>query len=209
MTHICNTCLKKATCPDAEAAEEVNMSVEDCGEHDPIPPTCPYCEEHIKQLTYQQTNTGAVYSCPKCDTIITTEELEAYAFVNLIWDGTGDLDEMGFPPAPTRKEIGRCGVDAGCLIILDPCYIKYMPNLDKGWGAFCDTVLQPVVNESPNHGGQVHYGGGGVIVSTHGDGNFPVMATYDEHNRITKIEILVSRDESFIGRTTKWVNKHR
>ena len=170
---------------------------------------CPYCEKHIERLNYQKTNTGTVYSCPKCDTIITDEELEAYAFLELIWDGTGELDEMGFPPAPTRKKIGSCGVDAGCLILIDPCYLKYLPDLDKGWDKFCDSVLRPVIHDSPNHGGQVHYGGGGVLVSTMGDGNFPVMATYDEDNCITKIEILIAREESFKGRTVKWVQKHR
>ncbi len=59
-------------------------------------PMCPHCEECIDRLIYQVTSTGAIYSCPKCAVKITDEELEAYAFMNLIWDGKGELDEMGF-----------------------------------------------------------------------------------------------------------------
>ncbi len=89
-----------------------------------------------------------------------------------------------------RKQIGNCGVDAGCLIIIDPCYIKHIPDLhtDDRWLEFCKVI--EATAHTRERGGQIHDGGGGVIVSTGGDGSFPVYAHYDEDGRITKVEVV-------------------
>jgi len=91
-----------------------------------------------------------------------------------------------------RKQIGTCGVDAGCLIIIDPCYLKYLPDTDKDWEEqWCYDILTPT--HTPAQGGQVNYGGGGVVVSSGSDGVFPVYAHYDEDGCITKVEIVFKR----------------
>ena len=93
-----------------------------------------------------------------------------------------------------RRKIGIAGVDAGVLMIIDPCYIKDLHDLHSAdtWDKFCEEVILPLW-QPPNLGGQIPMGGGGVIVSTGGDGGFPVYATYDEE-RITKVEIIFGED---------------
>lgn len=98
--------------------------------------------------------------------------------------------------AVTKKQVGKCGVDAGTLIIIDPCYLKYMPKsviLDENWGQWCNDVLIPTT-KGPDLGGQVDYGGGGVLVSSGGDGSFPVYVYYDEDGCVAKIEIEIQRE---------------
>ncbi len=101
---------------------------------------------------------------------------------------------MGFTGrAVSKKQVGACGVDSGTLIIIDPCYLKYMPKsvtLDRNWGRWCDNVLIPKTG-SPDLGGQVSYGGGGVLASSGGDGSFPVFIYYDELGCVAKIEIKI------------------
>ena len=100
-----------------------------------------------------------------------------------------------------RRKIGIAGVDAGVLMIIDPCYVKDLHDLHSAdtWEKFCEEVIQPLW-QPPNLGGQIPMarrmpmGGGGVIVSTGGDGGFPVYASYDEYGMITKVEIIFGED---------------
>jgi hypothetical protein len=94
-----------------------------------------------------------------------------------------------------KKQIGTCGVDAGCLIIIDPCYLQYLPptKSDRDWNKFCKDILEPTLRNGS--AGQIHHGGGAVIFSTGGDGGFPVFAHYDSDNCITKVEIIVRQGE--------------
>ena len=122
------------------------------------------------------------------------------------WETQEDFDKvmreidrafMGYTgPAVSKRRIGGCGVDAGCLIIIDPCYLKYLPDSDKDedWQKWCDDIIGPQTS-SPELGGPVSYGGGGVIVSTGGDGKFPVYMYYDEDGCVTKIEIIIRKGE--------------
>jgi len=95
-----------------------------------------------------------------------------------------------------RRKIGTAGVDAGVLMIIDPCYVKYLHDLHSAdtWGKFCEEVIQPLW-QPPHLGGEIPMGGGGVIVSTGGDGGFPVYATYDEDGMITKVEVIFGEDK--------------
>lgn len=95
----------------------------------------------------------------------------------------------------TRRQIGNAGVDAGVLMIIDPCYIKSLPILHSAetWDRFCKEILWPAW-QPPNLGGEIPRGGGGVLVNTGGDGAFPVYATYDEDGMITKVEIVFVPD---------------
>lgn len=108
--------------------------------------------------------------------------------------GMIDRAFMGYTGrAVTKKQVGSCGVDAGCLIIIDPCYLKYLPDSDKDWDKWCDDIIGPQTS-SPELGGPVSYGGGGVIVDSGGDGSFPVYIYYDEDGCVAKIEIEIQRE---------------
>lgn len=89
-----------------------------------------------------------------------------------------------------RKQIGIVGVDSGQILICDPCYI------DSEWnkGTFnyhecCNLTLADDKN------GQLFYkmghAGVGVVNGNFGgDGAYPVIATFNESNRVVKLEIL-------------------
>jgi len=90
----------------------------------------------------------------------------------------------------TKKLIGHCGVDAGMLIILDPCYVKREKLLTdpEKWQEFCDTYYK----ENPGNSKEMC---NGVIFNTrNGDGNFPVYAHYNKEGELLRVEV------SFTGR---------
>jgi len=97
--------------------------------------------------------------------------------------------------AVSKKQIGECGVDAGCLMIIDPCYIKYLPQNED---VLFDSVVRPLLFDEERRrwppDGQVIGGPGGVKIAvvsgTGGDGLFPVYAYFNEENVITKLEII-------------------
>ena len=93
----------------------------------------------------------------------------------------------------TRKNIGCVGVDAGLLMVGDPCY--FWPDKDgekteaveslENWCAVCAAL-----NNGPgkNDGAQLHFQRGhdglGVIVeTTNGDGCYPVYLETDDNGR--------------------------
>jgi len=89
------------------------------------------------------------------------------------------------------KIIGKCGVDSGQLLIIDPCYLnnwkdgevdfdkkKYINDYDEA----CK------ISDSKNLGGE-HSKLGVVFSSGYGDGTYPVKAFYNKEGRIMKIEI--------------------
>ena len=106
----------------------------------------------------------------------------------------------------TWEKVGKCGVDSGQLIIIDPCYISDYPEFhnDKGWDRYCkmlspesndgkpvdngfDQILQvesgipKQLNKNPDGYEQLGWmkgnWGEGVISSTGmGDGTYPVYA---------------------------------
>lgn len=105
------------------------------------------------------------------------------------------------PKKLTKKVIGTCGVDAGMLMLVDPCYVMgadavaYNPQ----WGRFLEASgmhtadnkwpeygIVPINKPgSPGHGQPV-----GVVVHTgDGDGEYPVTAYFDETGRCRKVEI--------------------
>jgi len=92
-----------------------------------------------------------------------------------------------------KKEIGRIGVDAGLVYIVDPCYVKDQPLIwdEEKWQEF--------VKEYYVSGGDKENFAemcGGVIFNTHhGDGSYPVIATFDKEGSIEKIEIDFRWDE--------------
>jgi hypothetical protein len=90
----------------------------------------------------------------------------------------------------TKKIIGYCGVDSGQLLVIDPCYLNkwkdgdfdLVKKQDNSYQRACEITIK-----APS-GGEVQEGGV-VFASGYGDGNYPVIATYNKDNRIIKIEI--------------------
>lgn len=91
----------------------------------------------------------------------------------------------------TKKIIGYCGVDSGQLLVIDPCYLSKWKDGDfagsdkvanNSYAKACNITL------TKQGGGEVEEGGV-VFASGYGDGNYPVIATYNSDGRIIKIEI--------------------
>jgi len=88
-------------------------------------------------------------------------------------------------------EIGTVGVDSGTLLLIDPCYLKYIKELregdfEEGWQKFCKNTLFPMHNYEISAD---TIADGVVFTTAYGDGGFPVVATVDDENRILKIEV--------------------
>lgn len=112
------------------------------------------------------------------------------------------LDGKGIEP--TKKLIGRVGVDSGQILITDPCYIdsewdskdrqeEKAKNHNFSYGGCCSQTL------NKDGGGQLNYerghAGVGVAVSSgYGDGLYEVWATYKDEGefgkRVQKIEVI-------------------
>jgi hypothetical protein len=95
-----------------------------------------------------------------------------------------------------RRKIGTIGVDAGIVWVGDPCYIlhRQLPEtFGKDWQEFCDNLSE---EEYTSFGFRPGDDGLGICVQTaHGDGEYPVYATYNHHGRISKIEVDFEQDE--------------
>jgi len=91
----------------------------------------------------------------------------------------------------TKKIIGYCGVDSGQLLVIDPCYLskwkdgEFDPDkqLDNSYARACELTCGV-----GNSAGEVQEGGV-VFASGYGDGNYPVIATYNKDGRIISITI--------------------
>ena len=93
-----------------------------------------------------------------------------------------------------KTKIGIVGVDAGVLMVGDPCYFfgpektTAQEAYPGGWSEICDTVLNDKFDESEPRAAQLNYAKGhaglGVIVgTTHGDGVYPVYLETDDKDR--------------------------
>ena len=82
--------------------------------------------------------------------------------------------------------VGRCPVDSGQILLIDPCYVLADHNLDEGKaGAYYEKVCKVTIAEQA---GEV-IGGLGVATSTGwGDGHYPVYAKMDG-GRVAEIKI--------------------
>jgi hypothetical protein len=103
-------------------------------------------------------------------------------------------------PKLTKRRVGSCGVDAGMLMLVDPCYVlgKDAVAYNDDWGEFLKASgmhkgdewpkygIVPINRpQSPGHGNAV-----GVVVHTgHGDGEYPVYAWFDKEGIIHKVEV--------------------
>ena len=103
---------------------------------------------------------------------------------------------------PRRVKIGSIGIDSGQVLIGDPCYLRdfkndeYNEETEQGnfsYSGACNTTTQAA-------SGGVLYGEFGneaaVVASTgYGDGLYDVFATYNDENRVAKLEIIFIEGE--------------
>lgn len=103
-----------------------------------------------------------------------------------------------------KRLIGTCGVDAGMLMMVDPCYVQGEQALAHWpeWGKFLTASGMQKDDKWPEHGivpinrpeSQFDGKAVGVVVHTYaGDGEYPVYAWFDEDGKITKVEVNFTR----------------
>ena len=87
------------------------------------------------------------------------------------------------PPKVRNSEwslAGHIGVDAGCIVVVDPCYVLPSgdkPGLDYEHAVGLDLPVFPTDRVMP----LPDVPGGGLLVSTGwGDGVYPVYARYED-----------------------------
>lgn len=87
--------------------------------------------------------------------------------------------------------IGECGVDAGMLMVGDPCYFigkdATIHERCNDWKQACDEVFC-TGNYDRNDGMDV-YGLGIAVATTHGDGCYPVFLETDNGRRRLVVEL--------------------
>ena len=93
-----------------------------------------------------------------------------------------------------RKQVGVVGVDAGVLMVGDPCYF-FGPEITAaqqayrgGWTEVCEELLDKQFDADRDNAAQLRFAKGhkglGVIVhTTHGDGAYPVYLETDNKGR--------------------------
>lgn len=88
-----------------------------------------------------------------------------------------------------RVRIGAVGVDAGLLMLVDPCYVRE----GYDWGTFCAEYFN---GKETTTAAQMH--GGVVFESGFGDGTYDVYATLGDYGdwgwRVKKVEVILISD---------------
>lgn len=95
-----------------------------------------------------------------------------------------------------RHLVGRCGVDSGQLLIIDPCYLSEWKHGDMDGDYDEDKPMTPAKNNYDEcckvtlsqDAGPVLRNLAVVSNTGWGDGNYPVYATW-KHGRIVKLEV--------------------
>lgn len=103
-----------------------------------------------------------------------------------------------------RYKVGEVGVDAGMVMVGDPCYLdkftdheyddakveaqKASGKYDYSYSGACAATL------SDNSAGQLGRGDAVAVSSGYGDGVYPVYATYNHEGRIVKLEVIFDAD---------------
>ena len=85
-----------------------------------------------------------------------------------------------------KIKLGTCGVDAGLIYLVDPCYVQKEPLVTDPnmWQKFCK-LFYAGQDKDTQSAGMCN----GVIVNTrHGDGEFNVYGYYDDEG-IRKVEV--------------------
>ncbi len=94
--------------------------------------------------------------------------------------------------------IGLAGVDSGCVIVGDPCYViddrlPEHPTWDEVVDASFDEKGHQVTDK---HGAPVVNVNGTFIIGTpYGDGSYPVYAELNDNNEVVSVRIDLEYDE--------------
>lgn len=104
-----------------------------------------------------------------------------------------------------RYRVGEVGVDAGMVMVGDPCYLdgftdhefddakieaqKASGKYEYSYSGACAATL------SEDSAGQLGRGSAVAVSSGYGDGVYPVYATYNDEGRITKMEVVFVSEE--------------
>ena len=106
--------------------------------------------------------------------------------------------------------VGRVGVDAGMVMVGDPCYLSnYGKKSSDGFEWVEGEVeAQKTANEfeysysgacaatlSDNSAGELGNGSAVAVSSGYGDGQYPVYAHYNHEGRIERLEVVFVPDE--------------
>ena len=91
-------------------------------------------------------------------------------------------------------EVGTLPVDAGCIMLVDPCYVR---DTNESW------YDSQVVDRCHENGGRYHGVNGshslgdlGIIVeSGYGDGCYPAYVKYDDNGRVSEVKVVFVADE--------------
>lgn len=104
-------------------------------------------------------------------------------------------------PTNQRLRIGSVSVDSGQVMIGDPCYLDnwvandYSSEAQAAGSRDYDYASACAATLSPLKAGELADGLSVVTSTAWGDGSYPVYVTYNEHGRVTKIEVLFDEDE--------------
>ena len=87
-------------------------------------------------------------------------------------------------------KVGSVYVDAGIVMIGDPCYTlsddaSHRADVAKSWDKFCEAINTHTGIAEP-----FSTGFGIVIPSGYGDGAYPVYAKYNDEGRITEVKVV-------------------
>lgn len=104
-----------------------------------------------------------------------------------------------------RKQVGVVGVDAGMVMVGDPCYLdkftdheyddkkvedqKRSGKFEYSYSGACAATL------SDDSAGQLGAFSAVAVSSGYGDGVYPVFATYNDDDRVVKLEVIFDGDE--------------
>lgn len=91
-------------------------------------------------------------------------------------------------------QVGEIGVDAGLVMIGDPCYISDTIPEDKNpknWDKFCDFVFD---NQEAGIV-DIEKGTAIVVSSGYGDGSYPVFVKRNEEGRIAEMKVVFISDD--------------
>ena len=98
------------------------------------------------------------------------------------------------------KQIGTLGVDAGCMLLVDPCYILPDSRLDQNGKPFKEAPYdyEDMLKEMEAQGWPREFWVkpkgysqplGLIVESGYGDGEYPVFAQYDRNGRLVRVMI--------------------
>ena len=100
------------------------------------------------------------------------------------------------------KQIGTVGVDAGMLYLGDPCYVIDRPLGRMAWEDFLAALYADGSIDAPHWTvqGRVSEASprtfpAGIVVTTGGDGEFPVFAEIED-GRVRRVIIDFGREET-------------